>query len=147
LTQKVYSLTLTARLWRGYGSGILTRLPRPTIVPDRRVPAHKPAWGLKKEMSIGDLVAIASAVVAVLYSYSALDKRITLLEASITTTHQQEQERRIELAGQFQSLREQMAAGNAASQVQITALFDRIRSIELGVARLNVDSMDRSSRK
>ncbi len=109
-------------------------------MPDRRLPPHKPAWGLKKEISVGDLVAIVSAVVAVLYSYSALDKRITLLEASLVTSREQEQERRLELAGQFQSLREQVAAGNAASQVQITALFDRMRSIELGVARLNLDS-------
>ncbi len=39
-------------------------------------------WHVKKEISLGDIVAIASAVLAVLYAYTTLDKRISLLEVT-----------------------------------------------------------------
>lgn len=42
--------------------------------PERR------GWHVKKEISVGDLIAFASAACAVLYAYFTLDKRITLLE-------------------------------------------------------------------
>jgi hypothetical protein len=37
-------------------------------------------WHVKKEISLGDAVAIVSAALAIVYSYSTLDKRVSLLE-------------------------------------------------------------------
>lgn len=37
-------------------------------------------WHLKKEISLGDILAFASASLAVVYAYTTLDKRVTLLE-------------------------------------------------------------------
>lgn len=37
-------------------------------------------WKIKKEISLGDLLAFISAATAVLYAYATLDKRLTLLE-------------------------------------------------------------------
>lgn len=39
-------------------------------------------WRLKREVSVGDLVAFTSAALAVVYAYTTLDKRVTILEAS-----------------------------------------------------------------
>lgn len=39
-------------------------------------------WQFHKEVSIGDVVAFVSALVAVLYSYTTLEKRIALMEAT-----------------------------------------------------------------
>jgi hypothetical protein len=38
-------------------------------------------WQFKKELSIGDVVAFTSALLAVVYSYTTLEKRISLMEA------------------------------------------------------------------
>ena len=37
-------------------------------------------WHIKKEVSLGDLIAFASTALAVVYAYTTLDKRIALLE-------------------------------------------------------------------
>lgn len=37
-------------------------------------------WHIKKEVSLGDLLAFCSAALAVVYAYTTLDKRISLLE-------------------------------------------------------------------
>lgn len=39
-------------------------------------------WQFHKEVSLGDIVAFTSALVAVLYSYTTLEKRIALMEAA-----------------------------------------------------------------
>lgn len=39
-------------------------------------------WRIKREISIGDIVAFISAALAVMYAYTTLDKRVTVLEAS-----------------------------------------------------------------
>lgn len=39
-------------------------------------------WHIKKEISLGDLIAFASAALAVVYAYTTLDKRISLLESA-----------------------------------------------------------------
>lgn len=39
-------------------------------------------WRIKKEISIGDIVAFISAALAVMYAYTTLDKRVTVLEAA-----------------------------------------------------------------
>lgn len=39
-------------------------------------------WHIKKEVSLGDLIAFASAALAVVYAYTTLDKRIAILEES-----------------------------------------------------------------
>lgn len=42
-------------------------------------------WHLKKEISIGDLIAFSSAALAVVYAYTTLDKRVSILEVDKTT--------------------------------------------------------------
>jgi hypothetical protein len=37
-------------------------------------------WTLKKEVSLGDLIAFTSAALAVIYAYSTLDSRVKILE-------------------------------------------------------------------
>jgi hypothetical protein len=37
-------------------------------------------WHIKKEVSLGDLIAFASAALAVVYAYTTLDKRVSILE-------------------------------------------------------------------
>ena len=44
---------------------------------ERRSPK---GWSLKKEISLGDLIAFASAALAVAYAYSTLDSRVKVLE-------------------------------------------------------------------
>ena len=41
-------------------------------------------WHIKKEVSLGDLIAFASAALAVVYAYTTLDKRIAILETAST---------------------------------------------------------------
>lgn len=42
-------------------------------------------WRLKREISIGDLIAFCSAALAVVYAYTTLDKRVTVLETAAVT--------------------------------------------------------------
>ena len=44
---------------------------------DRREPDR---WRLKKEVSLGDLIAFTSAALAIAYAYSTLDSRLKVLE-------------------------------------------------------------------
>lgn len=46
-----------------------------------RVEAQPEGWKLKREVSIGDLVAFGAAALSVAYAYTTLDKRIALVEA------------------------------------------------------------------
>jgi hypothetical protein len=54
-------------------------------------PPQEP-WRLKREVSVGDLVAFGAAALSVAYAYTTLDKRLALVEAeqrvaaSLTTT-------------------------------------------------------------
>ena len=48
-------------------------------VPERR----KERWQLKKEISVGDILAFATAVSAIFYAYSSLNTRVTVLEDSV----------------------------------------------------------------
>ena len=45
---------------------------------------HKNGWVLKKEVSVGDVVAFVAALIAIIYAYSTLDSRVRILEV-ITT--------------------------------------------------------------
>lgn len=47
----------------------------------RREEDHISKWRIKREVSIGDLLAISSALFTILYAYSTLDKRLTVIEA------------------------------------------------------------------
>jgi hypothetical protein len=42
---------------------------------------NKDGWQFRKEISLGDIVAFSSALIAVLYSYTTLERRIALMEA------------------------------------------------------------------
>jgi hypothetical protein len=55
-------------------------------------------WTLKKEISLGDLIAFTSAAIAVIYAYSTLDSRVKVLEdnrASQQRTDQRQDEEHI----------------------------------------------------
>lgn len=43
-------------------------------------PAEKKGWSVKKEVSVGDLVAILLAAAGIVSAYFTLDKRIALIE-------------------------------------------------------------------
>lgn len=45
-------------------------------------------WKVKREISLGDLVAIAVAMGGVILAYDTLDKRISVLEAGAITSAQ-----------------------------------------------------------
>ena len=38
------------------------------------------AWRIKKEISLGDMIAFAMAFISVVYAYSTLDKRLAIIE-------------------------------------------------------------------
>lgn len=40
-------------------------------------------WKIDKTVSVGDLVAIGTALLAIVYAYSTLDKRMTVIEEKI----------------------------------------------------------------
>lgn len=42
-------------------------------------------WTLKKEVSLGDLIAFTSAVLVAIYAYSTLDSRVKILEENKVT--------------------------------------------------------------
>lgn len=44
---------------------------------DRRSPER---WKLKKEISVADLLSFIAAALAVIYAYTTLDKRLTVIE-------------------------------------------------------------------
>ena len=48
---------------------------------DRRAPER---WRVKKEISIGDLIAFGCAMCSVVYAYSTLSTRLTLVEVAQT---------------------------------------------------------------
>ena len=43
---------------------------------------NETGWKFQKTVSLGDVVAFTSALLAVLYSYTTLEKRIALMEAT-----------------------------------------------------------------
>jgi len=49
---------------------------------ERKQPPQQEKWRVKKEISLGDAIAIVIAISAVLGSYARLDNRISLLEQS-----------------------------------------------------------------
>jgi len=63
-------------------------------------------WRIKKEISVGDLVAIITAATAIMYAYTTLDKRVTVIETVITaqrdTDTRQDNERQ-RLFGQLEA--------------------------------------------
>ena len=48
-------------------------------------------WSIKKEISLGDLIAFAMAFISVVYAYSTLDKRITIVESRQATQREVDQ--------------------------------------------------------
>jgi hypothetical protein len=48
-------------------------------------------WTLKKEVSIGDLIAFTSAALAVIYAYSTLDSRVKILEENKSSQQRTDQ--------------------------------------------------------
>lgn len=50
-------------------------------------------WRIKREVSIGDIVAFVSAALAVMYAYTTLDKRVTVLEAAAVAVKDAARER------------------------------------------------------
>lgn len=50
---------------------------------DRRAPER---WKLKKEVSLADLLSFTAAALAVVYAYTTLDKRMTVVELMAVET-------------------------------------------------------------
>lgn len=46
---------------------------------DRRQPER---WKIKKEVSLADILSFAAAALAVVYAYTTLDKRLTIVEVA-----------------------------------------------------------------
>jgi hypothetical protein len=44
-----------------------------------------PHWRFNKDISIADVISIVSAALALLYTYTTLDKRLELLERAVQT--------------------------------------------------------------
>lgn len=42
--------------------------------------ADQQRWTIKREVSLGDLIAFVAAFCSVIYAYSTLDKRVTIIE-------------------------------------------------------------------
>ena len=55
---------------------------------NRRAPER---WRVKKEISLGDLIAFTSAALAVVYAYSTLDSRLKLVEVAQLQMQAQQQ--------------------------------------------------------
>lgn len=51
-------------------------------LPEKYDGEERRRWHIKKEVSLGDLIAFASAALAVVYAYTTLDKRVSILEDS-----------------------------------------------------------------
>lgn len=45
-------------------------------------------WRLKRDISIADLISFATAALAVIYAYTTLDKRVTLVESALMEIRQ-----------------------------------------------------------
>ncbi len=54
-------------------------------------PGPLDGWKLKKEISLGDILAFCSAALAVIYAYSTLDSRVKILEESRQTQQRTDQ--------------------------------------------------------
>ena len=72
-------------------------------------------WKINKEISFGDIIAFVSAFIAVIYAYTTLDKRISVLEimqvAASTKNSDQDKDRdlmRAELRVQLNGIEEQI---------------------------------------
>ena len=55
---------------------------------NRRAPER---WRVKKEISLGDMIAFTSAAIAVVYAYSTLDSRLRLVEVAQIQMQAQQQ--------------------------------------------------------
>jgi hypothetical protein len=80
--------------------------------------ADEAGWTLKKEVSIGDLIAFTSAGLAVIYAYSTLDSRVKVLEENRAS------QQRIDQRQDEESIRYQ--ARIDATLSQINAKLDRL---------------------
>lgn len=43
-------------------------------------------WKIKRDISVADILSFLSAALAVVYAYTTLDKRVTLVEAALVET-------------------------------------------------------------
>lgn len=82
---------------------------------ERRAPER---WRVKKEVSLGDLIAFASAALAIAYAYSTLDSRVKILEDNRvvqTKTDERQDSENIRYQARIE-----------ATLVQIVAKLDRL---------------------
>jgi len=65
-------------------------------MPEKYEGQERRGWHIKKEISLGDVLAFTSAGLAVVYAYTTLDKRIALLEEAkvvqVSVDNRQEQD-------------------------------------------------------
>lgn len=99
---------------------------------DRRA---KQRWTLRREISVGDLLAFAAAFLAVVSAYSTLDKRITILEnAGIvqkdTDDRKESVQKDIDRRQDEEALRAQVRVEEAVRM--LTAKLDRLMEMQRG---------------
>ncbi len=51
---------------------------------------EKRGWRFKKEIAVGDLVAFATACIAIIVAYSTLDRRLAVIESATITQHERD---------------------------------------------------------
>lgn len=54
-------------------------------------------WRIKRDISVTDIASFASAALAVIYAYTTLDKRMTMLEAAMIEQKQSDKRHEEEL--------------------------------------------------
>lgn len=84
-------------------------------------------WTVKKEISLGDLVSIAAALVAVIFAYSTLDKRVAVIEEQYLTQRRIDGRQDDDLAQIKKDIRDDLQAIRQA--VERLSYRDRLRVI------------------
>jgi len=66
-------------------------------------------WEFEKKISIGDLIAFVMALIAVIYAYSTLDKRVAVLEAATIAREANDARQDMERASLRQEIRQDLS--------------------------------------
>jgi hypothetical protein len=67
-------------------------------------------WSVKKEISLGDIVSIVAALVAVIFAYSTLDKRLAVIEEQYVTQRRIDGRQDEDLAQMKRDIRDDLQA-------------------------------------
>jgi hypothetical protein len=82
-------------------------MPPPNDAPE------KAGWRIKKEISVGDLVAILMAAAGIVTAYFTLDKRVALLEDRIVRQNEIDRSQDMTTKEALQGMRDELRAVSA----------------------------------